>query len=285
MGAALVVARYVFAEAVRRRTFTVVGVITAALVGLYAWGAWVAFDAAGEVIQLRNLLVDGTVFVGNQLSGVAIFAQLFLGAVLAVLLSQSAIRGDAEQGLLQPIVARPVGRTAYLLVRCLVVAVFCALFVVAAYAAISVITGLVGDYWPRQPIMPAVYLALAIVVITALTVASSVVLGMTANGIAVFLIFGAGLANGMLVGIGETTGAQGLQDAASIIAWALPFEPLYQAAVHASAQQADGLVASVIQAGPFSGGREPSPWLVPWALTYVAATLTVAATVFSRRDL
>ena len=43
------------------------------------------------------------------------FATLFLGAVLAVFLTLGAVRGDAERGLLQPLVVRPIGRTTLLL--------------------------------------------------------------------------------------------------------------------------------------------------------------------------
>ncbi len=53
------------------------------------------------------------------------FATLFLGSVLAVFLRLSAVRGDAERGLLQPLVVRPVGRTALLAARFLAAAAVC----------------------------------------------------------------------------------------------------------------------------------------------------------------
>ena len=42
------------------------------------------------------------------LLGLAMFATLFLGTVLAVFLTLGAVRGDAERGLLQPLLVRPV---------------------------------------------------------------------------------------------------------------------------------------------------------------------------------
>ena len=45
------------------------------------------------------------------------FATLFLGVVLAVFLTLGAVRGDAERGLLQPLIVRPVGRPTLLLAR------------------------------------------------------------------------------------------------------------------------------------------------------------------------
>ena len=36
------------------------------------------------------------------------FATLFLGTILAVFLTLGAVRGDAERGLLQPVLVRPL---------------------------------------------------------------------------------------------------------------------------------------------------------------------------------
>ncbi len=55
---------------------------------------------------------------GSTVFGLAMFAILFLGAVLSVFLTLNVVRGDAEAGLLQPLVVRPIGR-AQLLVRTL----------------------------------------------------------------------------------------------------------------------------------------------------------------------
>ena len=58
--------------------------------------------------------VDDQVLTGSTLLGLAMFTTLFLGCVLAVFLTLGAVRGDAERGLLQPLVVRPLGRTALL---------------------------------------------------------------------------------------------------------------------------------------------------------------------------
>ena len=50
------------------------------------------------------------------------FGTLFLGAVLAVFLTLGAVRGDAERGLFQPIVVRPLSRRQYLAGRFLAAA-------------------------------------------------------------------------------------------------------------------------------------------------------------------
>ena len=55
--------------------------------------------------------------------------------------------------------------------------------------------------------MPALGLALAVAIIAALSLAGSVFLSATANGIAVFMVFGAGLVAGLLGQIGEALGS------------------------------------------------------------------------------
>ena len=47
---------------------------------------------------------------GATLLGLSMFATLFLGAILAVFLTLGAVRGDAERGLLQPMLVRPLPR-------------------------------------------------------------------------------------------------------------------------------------------------------------------------------
>ena len=61
------------------------------------------------------------------------FATLFLGVVLAVFLTLGVVSGDAERGLLQPLVVRPVGRATLLLSRFLGAAVVCIVYVLAVY--------------------------------------------------------------------------------------------------------------------------------------------------------
>ena len=62
------------------------------------------------------------------------FAILFLGTVLAVFLTLGAVRGDAERGLLQPLLVRPLPRRTLLLGRWLGATAVCAPYVVVVDA-------------------------------------------------------------------------------------------------------------------------------------------------------
>src|SRR4029077_17861087 len=125
-------------------------------------------------------------FAGAFLMGLAMFATLFLGVVLAVFLTIGVVSGDAERGLLQPLVVRPVGRSTLLVSRFLGASGVCSGYVLIVYFASMVITGLSGHWWPASIVWPGVELAFGVVIVAALSLLGSVALSSIANGIAVF---------------------------------------------------------------------------------------------------
>ena len=138
MRAVPIIAVYALQEALRRRIFHVVLLMTAVFLVLYWLGANTAFD---EVARNENgLPVDEHELTGGTLFGLSMFGTLFLGAVLAAFLTLGVVRGDAERGLLQPLVVRPVGRGALLGGRFLGAAAVCVPYVLAVYAACALIT-------------------------------------------------------------------------------------------------------------------------------------------------
>src|SRR4051812_4085889 len=112
--------------------------------------------------------------------GLSMFATLFLGAILAVFLTFSAVRGDAERGLLQPLLVRPLPRGTLLLGRFVAAVSVCTLYVIVVFLASVVITHQFFPWWPDQVWQPALELAAAVVVIVAFALAGSIVLSSTA---------------------------------------------------------------------------------------------------------
>ena len=283
MSGSLIVARYALREAVRRRVILVVLVLTVGFLALYALGTTVTFNEVDSLAADDQL--DDRVLAGSTLFGLAMFSILFLGAVLGVFLTLGAVRGDAERGLLQPIVVRPVGRTSLLLGRYGGAALVCVGYVIAVYVAAMVITGLTGDWWPDDPVGPGAGLALGVLVIAALSLLGSVFLSATANGIAIFMLFGAGLAAGLLGQIGDALSVDTLETVASVCSWLLPFEALYQAGLDALTEDVAGVTGVIVQLGPFGGAQEGGPLLWLWAIAYLGLVGLAARAGFARRDL
>ena len=284
MKGAIVVAGHALQEALRRRVFLVVLALTVLFLALYWLGARKAFE------ETRNhpsgfVGVDTDTVTGSTLFGLAMFGTLFLGVVLGVFLTLGAVRGDAERGLLQPLVVRPLGRPAFLAGRLLGAVAVCVPYVFAVYALAAIITRSAGGWWPDQFVAPGVELAGAATLLAALSLLGSVVLSSTANGIAVFMLYGAGLVAGLLGQIGEALNSHTLRSVADTTAWFLPFEALYQDALHRITADTFGLTEFVVQLGPFGGAQAAGGRLLGWSAAYLVLVAGAAAAVFARRDL
>jgi ABC-type transport system involved in multi-copper enzyme maturation permease subunit len=282
---AAVIAAYALRESMRRRVFVVVLILTAAFLGLYGVAAEAAFDSLSVQPTGDFLSIDDQVLTGSTLLGLAMFTTLFLGCVLAVFLTLGAVRGDAERGLLQPLVVRPLGRTALLGGRFAAAAGVCAAYVAAMYAAATAITGWAGGWWPEDPVSPGLALVAGVILIAALSLLGSIFLSATANGIAVFMAFGAGLAAGLLGQIGDALDVETLEDVAAVASWVLPFEALYQGGLSSLTEGVGGTTGVIVQLGPFGGAQEGGPLLWVWSVAYLALVAGAARLAFARRDL
>lgn len=276
---------YALREGLRRRVFLAVLVLSLGFLALYAVGAHFAFRDARGFAGPESRILDPNAFTGATLFGMAMFTTLFLGSVLAVFLTLGIVRGDAESGLLQPIVVRPIGRTTLLISRFLAAAGLSACYAIAMYAASLAITSATGHWTPDHLVGPALALALAVAIVAALSLLASTVLSVTAQGIVVFMVYGAGLAAGLLAQIGHAIGSDSLHSIGRTASWALPFEGLYAAGLHALISDTSGLTGVVLQLGPFGGSEAAGPGLIAWAFVYAAAVLALAAAAFARRDL
>ena len=283
MSSVLTIAGYGLREALRRKVFAVVLLLTVAFLVLFWLGNHFLFRNIANVGPPAG--IDARTFAGATIFGLAMFGTLFLGVVLAIFLTIGVVRGDAERGLLQPLIVRPVGRRTLLAARWLGAVAVCAPYVGAVYVATMLITGLTGHWWPDHLVVPGVELAAGVALVAALSLLGSVFLTATANGIAVFTIFGAGLVAGLLGTIGHALNSHSLERAAKIAAWLLPFEALYQDGLREITSNTTGLTGFLLDLGPFGGGYTGGTSLRLWAAAYLLIVAAVAAIGFSRRDL
>ncbi len=288
MSAALVVAGHVLQESLRRRVFLVVLVLSVMFLALFAFATAEVFHTIASFSFGRDRnhgTLDTRGLASVTLIGLGMFATLFLGTVLAVFLTLGAVRGDAERGLLQPLVVRPLGRGELLLGRFAGAAGVCAAYVLALYAAVIVVVHIAGGRWPDRIVGPGLALAGAVLILVALSLLGSVALSATANGIAMFMVFGAGLVAGLLATIGSALGSSAVQSIAQDISLALPFEALYQAGLHGLAADQSGLGGLLINLGPFGSSHAGGAGLDLWAVFYLLVVAGLAGVGFARRDL
>ena len=274
---------YVLRESVRKRMFLVVLLLTVAFLSLFWLGTANLFDDIGEVGPPPG--IDANTLVAATVFGLAMFATLFLGTVLAVFLTLSAVRGDAERGLLQPLVVRPLGRPTFLAARFLGAGAVCGIYVLVVYASALLIVSHEGGWRPDRIVAPALELVLAVTILVTLSLVGSVFLSTTANGVGVFMLFGAGLVAGLLGQIGEALNSETLREIGRDSSWLLPFEALYQDGLHRITQDTAGFTRFALELGPFGGAQVGGRWLFPWVAAYLAAAALLAVVAFARRDL
>jgi Cu-processing system permease protein len=285
MSTALVIARYTIRECVRRRVFIVVPVATVAFLALYALGNHYAFRSIAGDIQTPIGSVDARALAGATLVGLSMFVTLFLGSSLGIFLTFTTVRGDAEQGLLQPLVVRPVARRGLLLGRFLGACAVSVAYVGLLYGASVAVTGTIGGWWPDPLLLPGLSLGGGVIVVIALALLGSVFLSSITNGIAMFMVYGAGLMAGLLGQLGDVLSSPTLESTGKIAAWILPFEALYQSGLNSLTSSATGLTRVIVQLGPLGGAQPGGPQLVAWAAAYLAIVGVGALAAFSRRDL
>ncbi|MGA2010939.1 MAG: ABC transporter ATP-binding protein [Solirubrobacteraceae bacterium] len=161
----------------------------------------------------------------------------------------------------------------------------CAAYVAALYAIVVVIVHQAGGAWPDHVAGPGLALIGAVCVIVALSLLGSVFLSATANGITMFMLYGAGLVSGLLSTIGAAIGAHTVRTIAHDLAIALPYEGLYQAALHALGSNQSGLTGVLVNLGPFGSSHAGGIGLDLWSVAYVAVVAVLATLAFARRDL
>jgi Cu-processing system permease protein len=157
--------------------------------------------------------------------------------------------------------------------------------VVFVYLAAWGITRATGHWSPDHLLGPALALALGVAIIAALSLLASTLLTVTAQGIVVFMVFGAGLTAGLLAQIGHAINSDSLHEIGRVASWALPFEGLYAAGLHGLISNTSGLTGVVLQLGPFGGSEAAGFDLIAWAFVYMLGVLALAAAIFARRDL
>jgi Cu-processing system permease protein len=278
--ATAVVAGLTLRECTRRRVFLVVPVLSVAFLALYSVGA---------IFAGRNLppggALDSRTLAGSTMLGLAMFATLFMGAVLAVFLTFDTVRGDAERGLLQPLVVRPAGRPAVMLGRLVAALAVSMSFVLVVYAVAAVVTDAAVGWRPDDVVLPGIAIAGAVGVVATLSLLGSVFLTTIPNGLAVLMVFGGGLVGGLLGQVGYALDSSKLKTIGKAVSWALPFEALYQAGLHTLTASTQGITGVIVHLGPLGGAQAAGPSLVLWVAAYVAAVVGLAVAAFARRDL
>lgn len=277
----LTIAGLTLREASRRKVLRSIGVLTLALLALSAWG----FSRLAAEGEFGSLTSGEARLVASQLLNLVMFGMSLITALGTAFLAGPTVSGEIESGIALSVLARPVRRWAVLLGKWLGLVAFGSGFVVVAGLAQCLVVQLTVGYWPPQPAVAMLFLAGQTIVLLTLALLLSSVLSPMASGVIAVGLFGATWIAGVVGGIGQALGNDGVARVGVISRIVLPTDGLWRGAMHALQDP-----AALSQFGfemdgfPFLSQASLSPVYVGWVVVWVAMVWGLTALAFARRD-
>lgn len=269
-------------EAFRRRVLLAVVLLTVALLALSGWGfsRLAAESDAGALTSGEARLVAAT------LLNLVMFGFSLIAALGTAFLAGPTLSGETESGIALAVLARPVRRSAVLLGKWLGLAAFGSGFVVVAGLAQCIVVRLTVDYWPPHLATALTLLAAQTVVLLTLAVLLSTAISPMASGVVAVGLFGATWVAGVVGGIGEALGNEGVERIGTVSRVLLPTDGLWRGAMHGFQ---DPALLTQLDAGfeghPFLSIAPLTAAYLGWTALWVAMVWGLAAAFFGRRDL
>jgi ABC-type transport system involved in multi-copper enzyme maturation permease subunit len=270
-------------EAARRRVLRALAVLTVALLGLSAWGF---SRLAGLETEFGSLTSGEARLVASQVLNLVMFGLSLIAALGTAFLAGPTLAGEIESGMALAVLARPVRRSTVLLGKWLGLVAFGSGFVaVAGFAQFLVVRATVG-YWPPQPVAGLALLAFQTTVLLTLGLLLSTVISPMASGIVAVGLFGATWIAGVVGGVGEALGNDGMANIGTVSRILLPTDGLWRGAMHAFQDPAALLqLGPAFEGFPFLSEAPLTGAYLAWAGIWVVMVFGLAALAFRRRDL
>ena len=279
----LTVAALTLREASRRRVLLAVGVLTAVLLVLSAWGFSRLASSSGE-----STLTSGEAWLtASVMLNLVMFGFSLIAALGTAFLAGPTLAGETESGIALAVLARPIRRADFLLGKWLGLVVFGSGFVVVAGLAQLLVVRQTVDYWPPDPAIALALLAAQTVLLLTLAVLLSTAVSPMASGVVTVGLFGATWIAGVVGGIGTSLDNPSVERVGTVSRMLLPTDGLWRGAMHAF-QDPSALVefgADDVEAFPFLSVSSLTPTYLLWIAVWVAMIWGLAALSFRRKDL
>ena len=278
-GTVITIAALTLREASRRRVLSALAVLTLVLLGLSAWG----FSRVGSELGFTS---GQARLAASMLLNLVMFGLSLIAALGTAFLAGPTLSGETESGIALAVLARPVRRSAVLLGKWLGLAAFGSGFVVLAGLAQCLIVRVTVDYWPPQPAAALALLAAQTVVLLTLGLLLSTVVSPMASGVVAVGLFGATWIAGVVGGIGESLGNEGVTLVGTVSRMLLPTDGLWRGAMHAFQDPAAlAEFGPALNGFPFLSEAPLTITYLGWAAVWVAMVWGLAAASFLRKDL
>jgi ABC-type transport system involved in multi-copper enzyme maturation permease subunit len=277
----LTIAALTLREASRRRVLRAIAVLTVALLGLSGWG----FSRLSAESDFGALTSGEERLIASQLLNLVMFGLSLITALGTAFLAGPTVAGEVESGVSLAVLARPVRRSAVLLGKWLGLVVFGSGFVAVAGLAQCLVVRVTVGYWPPQPGVALALLAAQTVVLLTLALLLSSVVSPMASGVVAVGLFGATWIAGVVGGIGEALGNDGVARVGIVSRMVLPTDGLWRGAMHALQDPtALAQLGFNLEGFPFLSEAPLTTVYLVWVAVWVAMVWALAALSFVRRD-
>jgi Cu-processing system permease protein len=278
MSALLAIAGNTLREAVRKRVLLAALLFGTAFLALFAIGIT---SVQRDILKHAPMsLVQRRLFL-NFVFMAGLYAVNFLTVMTAAFMPVDTLSGEIASGVMQTVAAKPVRRSTIVLGKWLaywlVVAAYLALLSGGAVVIVRALTGFVP---PHVELGLPLMLLEATVVLT-LSIAGGTRLSTTANGVAIFGLYGLAFLGSWFEQIGTLMNNRSASTLGTITSLLMPSEALWQRA----AWFMQPPIMRDLHLTPFSPASLPSEAMVWWAAGYVVLTLALALRWFRRRPL
>jgi ABC-type transport system involved in multi-copper enzyme maturation permease subunit len=277
----LTVAALTLREASRRKVLRALAVLTLTLLGLSAWG----FSKLAAENDFGTLTSGQARLVASQLLNLVMFGLSLIAALGTAFLAGPTVSGEVESGISLAVLARPVRRSAVLLGKWLGLVAFGSGFVVLAGLAQCLVVLVTVDYWPPQPATALALLAAQTAALLTLGVLLSALISPMASGVVAVGLFGATWIAGVVGGIGQALGNDGVARVGTVSRMLLPTDGLWRGAMHALQDPTAFGQLGVEAAFPFLSEAPLTTAYLAWAAVWIAMVWGLAAVSFARKDL
>jgi ABC-type transport system involved in multi-copper enzyme maturation permease subunit len=237
----------------------------------YIYAEMEKFDVGEEALIVSGLLLTAGLYAVN-----------LLVALMAVLVSVTAVSGEIDSHTVEAIVTKPIRRWEMVLGKWFGFALLIVAYIVLLAGGLMLIVylraGLVFNNIPLGLTM----MALQGFIILSLTMLGGTRLSTLANGVLAFMFFGIAFLGGWIEQIGAIFENETAVNIGIITSLLMPTQVLWNRALSLFQPQ---FTTNANMAGPFTVVSQPSDLMIGYAVFYAVGLLLLALLSFSRRDL
>ena len=220
----LVIVRLTLLDAFRRRILWVLFILTVVVVGMSGLGFERLVTLARANGSSETVIQLGV----SQMLIVVAFMFSFILAMTAAFIGAPAVAADIESGVLLAILARPIGRSTFLVGRWLGLALVAGSYALASGLLEIGAMKLASGYGPPDPLGAAGAIALQAVLVLTLTLLFSTRLPSIAGGAIAVVLFGMCWIAGVLGGLGIYLKADLMEQVAVVSRVLLPTDGIWR---------------------------------------------------------